>query len=116
LSKYTKEEDIEEDSSSLITRTKKAKDAKKVLKLSLRLQEEIISEAAEGIKDTVVEEPKEVVARKQAEDMEHIKELSQNLQGMDDAESSNLVTSQMKVKKESDASDAKQKAGKKGNN
>lgn len=59
-----------------------------------------------------VEDPTKVVARKQAEDREHVKELSENLQGNDVVESSSLVSSVMKVKKESDAFDARPEAEK----
>ena len=87
LSKYTKEGDIEEDTSSLITRentTKKIEAAKKVLEMSSG----IVNEAVENLKDLIVEDPKDVVAIKQAEDKEQVKKLSQDLQGMDAAESS----------------------------
>jgi len=87
LSKYTKEGDIEEDTSSLITRentTKKIEAAKKVLEMSSG----IVNEAVENLKDLIVEDPKDVVAIKQAEDREQVKKLSQDLQGMDAAESS----------------------------
>jgi hypothetical protein len=89
LSTYTEEEDIEEDSSSLIKRTKKAEAVNKFMEISSGLQSEVVSEFTK--KDMGVEDPKEVVVRKQAEDRVQMKKLSKDLQGKDVVDSSSLV-------------------------
>lgn len=50
------------------TRKQPKKTTRKLVELSAGIQEEIMTEAAEGLKDLIVEDPKEVVAREQAED------------------------------------------------
>jgi hypothetical protein len=77
------------------------------LELSSSLQVEVLTDVIEGLKDLMVDDPKEAVARKQTEDREHVKKLSQDLQGMEDVESSSLVTSSIRIKKGSDALDSR---------
>jgi hypothetical protein len=89
LSTYAEEEDIEEDSSSLIKRTNKAEAINKFMEISSGLQSEVVSEFTE--KDMGVEDPKEAVARKQAEDRVQVKKLSEDLQGKDVVDSLSLV-------------------------
>jgi len=70
-----------------------------------------LTQAGESLHDLVHEDPKKVVSINQAEDREQVRKMSQDLQGKNDVESLELMTSLMKVKKESTASDARPEAG-----
>lgn len=62
--------------------------------MSVGLQAETLTEAAENLKDLAVEDPKEVVARKETEDRENMKKLSQDLQGKEVVERSLVILMQ----------------------
>jgi len=104
VSKYTEEDDAEaEETSTLITRMDKIKQAeatKTILDLSSGLLSEVLYDADVSLQDLVVEDPKEAIARKQVEDRELVQKLTEDLKGKKFVESSILVTSSMKIKKE----------------